>query len=78
MEIGIYLPKYELSLMYENKKVIDATATTNGGNSFANTWYWSSTEANKYYAWSHNFNGGHQDDASKNAHPTRVRAIRAF
>lgn len=40
-----YLPAWdELKIMYENRVVINNTATSNGGTAFASSSYWSSTE----------------------------------
>ena len=64
-----YLPsKYELNLLYLQKNVV-------GG--FANSSYWSSTEANSAIAWYQYFVNGNQHDFNK---PTTyyVRAVRAF
>ena len=60
--------KDELNVLYQNKDKI-------GG--FAGNYYWSSTEANNYYAWFQDFNVGVQVNVDKvNAY--YVRAIRAF
>ncbi|MGD2035624.1 MAG: DUF1566 domain-containing protein, partial [Bacteroidales bacterium] len=73
-----YLPsRKELGLMHQNKAIIEATATANGGSGFANTYYWSSTEHDHFYAWLHNLTNGYQNGYSKGA-LYRVRAIRSF
>jgi hypothetical protein len=64
-----YLPsKYELNLLYLQKSVV-------GG--FADTYYWSSTEVSKFYAWRQDFSSGNQLDYDKD-YTFYVRAIRAF
>ena len=75
-----YLPsKEELNLMYMNKEAINATAVANGGSSFANAHYWSSTEYNSFDAWEQSFMDGNQDWRIKASAPDyRVRAVRAF
>jgi len=73
-----YLPsKEELNLMYQNKATIDATATANGGSSFASVYYWSSTELNNGIAWFQYFDDGSQGGSLKDG-TGYVRAIRAF
>ncbi len=73
-----YLPsKEELNLMYQNKTIIDATATANGGVAFATNYYWSSTEYNNGYAWRQYFSNGFQYFGNKFV-TFRVRAVRAF
>ena len=73
-----YLPsKAEVNLMYQNKTVIDATATVNGGSGFAITDYWSSTEDNISSAWVQYFDSGYQVTSNK-GNTGRVRAVRAF
>lgn len=73
-----YLPsREELNLMYQNKAIIDATALANGGSSFANSYYWSSTEFSSNNAFDQLFTDGTQGNFQKNA-LSRVRAIRAF
>jgi hypothetical protein len=76
-----YLPSLkELELMWQNRAVIDATATANGGSTFfSNFSYWSSTERidNGNFAenilWSIGDKGGNAKDWLM-----RVRAVRAF
>lgn len=73
-----YLPsKKELDLMYQNKAIIDASATANGGDVFASDYYWSSTEASNNFAWIQYFSSGHQTSNGK-VNTYRVRAVRAF
>ncbi len=73
-----YLPsKEELNLMYQNKVTIDATAVANGGSSFDNDYYWSSTENSNNLAWLQTFLSGPQRNLNKSL-TTSVRAIRAF
>ena len=69
--------KDELNKMYENKATTYASAASNGGSSFINTLYWSSTQASEAVAWSqHLANGGQspkiQDDTNC------MRTVRAF
>lgn len=74
-----YLPsKYELSLMYQNKAIINATALANGGSAFDNAIYWSSTEYNETEAFQLDFVTGITAHSSKGIVNFRVRAIRAF
>ncbi len=73
-----YLPsKEELNLMYQNKVTIDATAVANGGSSFANDYYWSSTESSAFRAWNRHFWANYQFSEWK-YDAYRVRAVRAF
>lgn len=73
-----YLPsKEELSLMYQNKAIINANANANGGSSFASPFYWSSTEFNSNSAWYQRFDNGVQGSLSKDLF-CGVRAVRAF
>lgn len=73
-----YLPsKEELNLMYQNKAAINATALANGGNAFAASFYWSSSEFNGNNAWFQDFFNGNQLNFGKSLN-FRVRAIRAF
>jgi hypothetical protein len=73
-----YLPsKEELNLMYQNRTQINATATANGGNGFANSLYWSSTENSNIDAWGQYFLNGNQSSNSKST-TSRVRAVRTF
>ena len=72
-----YLPsKYELNLMYHNIGQGNALGLGNIG-SFANYFYWSSTEDDYYRAWGLMFNDGTHYVYVKNI-TDRVRAIRAF
>lgn len=64
-----FLPsKNELNLMYLQKNLI--------GN-FANNYYWSSTEYDKFSSWAQHFFNGTQDNNGKYT-SARTRAIRAF
>ena len=73
-----YLPsKAEVNLMYQNKTVIDATATVNGGSGFVSADYWSSTENDSGNAWVQGFGFGGQIYDNK-FFTNRVRAVRAF
>ncbi|MBK8503190.1 MAG: DUF1566 domain-containing protein [Saprospiraceae bacterium] len=75
-----YLPsKNELGQVYNNRVVIAATATANGGEDFVSGLYWSSTEFSSSVsdAWIQNFATGNQTSGSKNNF-SRVRAVRAF
>jgi hypothetical protein len=73
-----YLPsKVELNLMYQNKATINATSGLNEGTSFANAYYWSSTEVNINFAWFQFFVDGEQIFYEKNV-TYSVRAVRAF
>jgi hypothetical protein len=76
-----YLPsRNELTLMYDNRGAINTTASANGGSSFANWMYWSSTEIDgtkAYLVW---FLEGTCQSEPKEKHFSgfNVRAIRAF
>jgi hypothetical protein len=73
-----YLPsKGELNFMFQQKYIINAAATVNGGNEFASEAYWSSTELGNNGAWDQNFTSGIQANGDK-ADVNHVRAIRAF
>ncbi len=75
-----YLPsKGELNLMYQNKTTIDDTATANGGNVFATSTYWSSTESdyNGVSSYAQSFSSGAQISVGKST-TFYVRAVRAF
>jgi hypothetical protein len=64
-----YLPSHdELNLLYQQKDAV-------GG--FADDYYWSSTEKDKYYAWNRNFYLGYQYFNPK-TNWFGVRAVRAF
>lgn len=73
-----YLPSMEeLSLMYQNKATIDATATANSGAAFTADDYWSSKEYNDMWARYLVFsNGGHGYNSKTMLY--RIRAIRDF
>jgi hypothetical protein len=73
-----YLPsKLELYLMYENKEIINATATANEGESFVNDVYWSSTENSDSDAWVLDLSNGQESIIFK-SFANNVRAIRSF
>ncbi len=83
-----YLPSIEeLNLMYQNRAIIDSTATAQDNEGFAfsrHDEYWSSTEVDDHYrqhrcqlAWYKNFRNGSQHYWDK-YHRHHVRAIRAF
>jgi hypothetical protein len=73
-----YLPaKEELNQMYLNKTIINTTANTNGGSSFASNFYWSSTEYDNGDAWVQGFGNGDQVYGNKGYNGV-VRAVRAF
>jgi formylglycine-generating enzyme required for sulfatase activity len=66
---GWRLPtKDELNMFYENKEEI---------GSFANNYYWSSTEADGSNAWNQGFGSGNQDYDNKNSN-NYVSAVRTF
>ena len=66
-----FLPsKDELNLMYENLKVF-------GVSDFVDSFYWSSSEFNAYFAWAQYFGSGLQFNYDK-YYTLRVRAVRAF
>lgn len=77
-----FLPsRDELKAMYQNKALIDATAVKKGGNPFANSWYWSSSESSawpEWTAWAINFSDGTLGSDSQNTILWNVRAIKAF
>jgi hypothetical protein len=73
-----FLPsKEELNQMYENKAMINSTATANSGSKFTNNFYWSSTEVGYSNAWVQYFDAGFQDNSNK-TNTDFVRAVRAF
>lgn len=74
-----YLPSVdELKLIYQNRSIINSTALANGGGSFSNATYWSSTEASPsttaYYIY---FLNGIKSASSKSG-TFRLRAVRSF
>ncbi|MEZ5084401.1 MAG: FISUMP domain-containing protein [Bacteroidales bacterium] len=72
-----FLPsKDELNEMYQNKSLIDANATENGGSAFGSDLYWSSSDVWSN-AWTQNFGNGNQSTTLKST-LQRVRAVRAF
>ncbi|MBN2778610.1 MAG: hypothetical protein JXR36_13265 [Bacteroidales bacterium] len=74
-----YLPsKYELNLIYENKSIIEATSLANGGQSFIEGYYWSSTEFEYDLSKVQKFDStGNQVSGFKNS-LCYVRSIRSF
>ncbi|MCB0850893.1 MAG: DUF1566 domain-containing protein [Bacteroidetes bacterium] len=84
-----YLPSVaELTLMYNNKATINATAVANGGSNFASSSYWSSEErvftspfggGIQYHAWVWYFDTwGGSGSTIKRSPSNYVRAVRAF
>jgi hypothetical protein len=63
----------ELSKLFDAK--FEVNKALNVDNTFANTFYWSSTEFDIAFALSQNLLSGSQDSKDSNG---RVRAIRAF
>lgn len=73
-----YLPStFELKLMSLNIPIINSTAILNGGDSFINNFYWSSTEASDTMAWIVNLNNAQESVVLKSSQ-NPVRAIRSF
>lgn len=73
-----YLPsRTELIEMYDNKVVINNTATANGGSAFGSTFYWCSTEVDLSFAYVINITNGVVLNATK-GNTFAVRAVRAF
>lgn len=73
-----YLPsKYELGLMYQNKSILNITATANGGDLFANNVYWSSTEDTNSRVWIVDLSDGQEATVLKTVQ-NYVRAVRSF
>lgn len=73
-----YMPSIgELNLLYANRAVIDETALVNGGSTFAEYYYWSSTEYDTFQAYFQLFITGQTTYDGKNNF-YRVRAVRAF
>jgi len=64
----------ELNQMYINKTTLEAVAEF---SAFSNSFYWSSTEYNNFYAWTQLFGVGGQNANNKGTTDT-VRAVRAF
>ncbi len=73
-----YLPsKEELLIIAQNKAVIDATATTHGGEELLNGYYYSSTEYNDKIVWVVDIT--HKTTTTYNKYiGWAVRAVRAF
>ena len=73
-----FLPaKAELHEMYQNRALINTTASKHGGSNFTNGFYWSSTEHNCLCAWFQNFLSGNQNKLFKHD-KNYLRAVRAF
>ena len=73
-----FLPsKDELNKMYLNEEDINITAAANGGGSFGNHNYWSSTDTGNNNAWEQYFGNGSQA-ATPKYYFFYVRAVRAF
>ncbi len=73
-----YLPsRDELNQVYANKVAINTTANLNGGESFADNFYWSSSEFSSDSSVSIDFMDGTIGTANK-ANTYWVRAIRSF
>ena len=75
-----YLPsRSELILMYDNKAIIDSTATANGGSAFISDNYWSSNQEQNLddNAYQLHFGTGILTDVDKSNY-TYIRAVRAF
>jgi hypothetical protein len=65
-----YLPsKHELNLLYLQKAVVAG---------FAASYYWSSTEKDKFNAWGQYFYFGNQTSSAGKGNTLNVRAVRAF
>jgi len=73
-----FLPSDEvLTLMYENKGLIDAAAVAHGGTAIAAEYYWSSRESYYNYAVRLDFSTGYNSGGLK-GDAYRVRAVRTF
>lgn len=73
-----YLPsKYELSLIYNQKDLINETIEQHEGLKIENDIYWSSTEENKSSAWGQNFKTGDILSYTK-TNKFSVRSVRQF
>lgn len=73
-----YLPsEEELTDLWLNRSVIEATANANGGEDFAHESFWSSTEVNSTTAKAKNFLGGGLFHVNKLVN-NNLRPIRAF
>jgi hypothetical protein len=74
-----YLPSIDdLNLMYANKTAINTTALSNGGSSFTDYTYWSSSEYDNSGASIQSFTNGNQAHNVNKGDTGRVRAVRAF
>lgn len=73
-----YLPsRMELNFLYQQKNIVDSVALSIGGASFANDYYWSSTEYDQSLAYRQHMNIGGITVYVKQ-HPHRIRPIRSF
>ncbi len=73
-----FLPsKNELNALYLHRAEINYEALVNGGNTFSNILYWSSSEFSSNNAWMQHFGTSAQLNYNKNF-LTKVRAIRTF
>lgn len=73
-----YLPSsFELEVMFDNKSVIDATASANGGDPLAEAIYWSSKEYDDGRAWVVDFATGSLFVKAK-GDTQNVRPVRKF
>lgn len=73
-----YLPsKFELNLIFQNKTIINAVASANGGDALIGDAYWSSTEVSANNVWIINLLNGLESSVFKTAQ-NHVRAIRSF
>lgn len=73
-----YLPSLgELTLIYENRTLISATAISNGGSSVSEGDYWSSTEKDNGTAWAWYFNMDFFE-ADPKLDVFQIRAVRSF
>lgn len=71
-----YLPSEdELNEVFINRVIINATSIANGGNSFLNSFYWTSTEFNTANARNQDFLTGNKANTGKGIF-RKVRAIR--
>ncbi len=64
--------------MYANKTAINTTALSNGGSSFADFTYWSSSEFDNWGASILSLANGNQSHNVNKGDTGRVRAVRAF
>jgi hypothetical protein len=76
-----FLPSQdELNLIFVNRVTIETTAIENGGESFADTYYWTSTQYPEYnyeFAYYQNFKDAEQNGSYKD-NTCQARAVRTF